>query len=168
MRLGILSDTHDRVPAIEAAAAAFRDAGVAQVLHAGDFVAPFALPPLQAAGAPVTAVFGNNDGERLGLKGRCDSFGWRLEPKFAVLEVGGLRVAMHHEPEPVEALAASGLYDLVVYGHTHAVDLRQTASGCWIVTPGEVCGWLTGQCTCVVFDIAARQPQLVTLPRPTA
>ncbi len=163
MTLGILSDTHDRVPAIAAAAAAFQAAGVAQVVHAGDFVAPFALPPLQAVGVPVTAVFGNNDGERLGLKGRFDSFGWRLEPKFASLEVGGVRVAMHHEPEPVEALAASGLYDLVVYGHTHAVDLRRAESGCWIVNPGEGCGWLTGTCTCVVFDVAAREPRLVTL-----
>lgn len=161
MKIGLLSDTHDNVPEIAAAAAKLKEAGVAQVLHAGDFIAPFALKPLADIGAPVTAVFGNNDGERLGLAKMAASLGFTIEAKFAFREFDGLRVAMHHEPEPVEALAASGLYDLVVYGHTHQLDLRQVAGGAWIVNPGEVGGWVTGRHTIVVVDTAGGEPQLI-------
>ena len=36
MRVGVLSDSHDRVPAIAEFARLFREAGVGMVLHAGD------------------------------------------------------------------------------------------------------------------------------------
>ncbi len=161
MKIGILSDTHDHVPQIVAAAAKLRAAGVAQVFHAGDFIAPFALKPLAAIGAPVTAVFGNNDGERLGLKAVGETVGVTIEAKFAFREFDGLRIAMHHEPEPVEALAASGLYDLVIYGHTHQLEVRQVGGGAWIVNPGEVGGWVTGRQTIVVVDTAGGEPQVI-------
>ncbi|MCC7492000.1 MAG: metallophosphoesterase [Fimbriimonadaceae bacterium] len=164
MKLGLVSDSHDHLTALSAAAEVLRQAGVEQILHAGDFVAPFALPPLQTVGVPVTAVFGNNDGERLFLKSRCDAYGWSLTPKFAFPVFDDCAIALHHEDEPVAALAASGLYQLVVYGHTHAVDLRQHANGCWIINPGELCGWLTGRRTLVLFDTTTGQPELVELP----
>lgn len=162
MIVGIISDTHDNLPAVEAAVAALQDAGVGHLIHAGDFVAPFALPPLQALEVPVTAVLGNNDGERLGLSRRFADYGWELQPKFAYPVIAGCRFAIHHEPEPVEALAASGLYDVVVYGHTHAIDLRR-AGRCWVINPGEVGGWLTGRRTVVVFDTSAREATLIGL-----
>ena len=37
MRVGVLSDSHDRVPAIAEFARLFREAGVSIVLHAGDY-----------------------------------------------------------------------------------------------------------------------------------
>lgn len=152
MKIGILADSHDNLPALAAAAARFKAAGVEQILHAGDFIAPFSLPPLVEAGAPVTAVFGNNDGERLYLATRFKDLGWTLQPKFAFLELAGRRIAMHHEPEPVEALAASGLYDLVVYGHSHTLEIRQ-AEEVLVVNPGECGGWLTGEQTVVIVDL---------------
>jgi len=163
MKVGILSDSHDNLPRLAEAVEAFRAAGVVHVIHAGDFVAPFALPPLRQAGVPVTAVFGNNDGERLVLKARFDSFGWTLAPKFAFPEVAGVRFAVHHEDDPVEALAASGLYAVVVYGHTHQVDIRRTGNGTLVVNPGETGGWLTGRATCVVLDLATLEPELIDL-----
>ena len=163
MKLGILSDTHDNLPLLHRAAERLREAGVGHIVHAGDFVAPFALPPLREVEVPVTGVLGNNDGERVFLKARFDEYGWMLGAKFAFLELGGRRIAVHHEPEPVEALAASGLYEVVIYGHTHAVDIRPAASGTWIINPGEGGGWLTGHSTLVVLDLESLEPELVEL-----
>ncbi|NUQ00454.1 MAG: metallophosphoesterase [Armatimonadetes bacterium] len=162
MKIGILSDSHDNVPAVKLAAERFGAAGVEHVIHAGDFIAPFSLAPLVELGVPVTGVFGNNDGERLVLKARFEAAGWTLEPKFALLNLDGVSIAVHHEPEPVAALAASGLYQVVVYGHTHAVDIR-TEGETLIINPGETGGWLTGQRTVVVLDTATMRPQLITL-----
>jgi putative phosphoesterase len=162
MKLGLLSDSHDNLPALRAAARTFQEAGVAHVIHAGDFVAPFSLPPLRDIGVPVTAVYGNNDGERVFLARRFAEFGWDLEPKFAFPVFGTVRVAVHHEPEPVEALAASGMYDIVVYGHTHALEVRRQGE-VWVINPGEVGGWLTGRHTIVIVDLETVTPSVVDL-----
>jgi putative phosphoesterase len=48
-----------------------------------------------------------------------------------------------HEPRGVDAVAAAGEHDLVVYGHTHEREERAVGRT-RIVNPGEVCGWLGG------------------------
>lgn len=67
MRLGLIGDTHGYVPALEAAIAGCRDAGVDLLIHCGDFLsAPFSPDPpdetialLQAEN--VTAITGNGE-----------------------------------------------------------------------------------------------------------
>ena len=39
MKLGVISDTHDNVPAVEAAMDRFEAVGVESVVHCGDFIA---------------------------------------------------------------------------------------------------------------------------------
>jgi predicted phosphodiesterase len=53
--IGILSDTHDNLNAIRRAVSFFRDAGCRLIIHAGDFVAPFAAKELAAANCPVSS-----------------------------------------------------------------------------------------------------------------
>jgi uncharacterized protein len=64
MRIGVMSDTHDRVPAIEELLTRLAAKGVSMVMHAGDYCSPFALAPFQRAGIPLLGVFGRNDGDR--------------------------------------------------------------------------------------------------------
>ena len=73
MLVGVIADTHDNLPLVARAMELFRRRGVGAVLHAGDFVAPFALKPFVAADMPLTGVFGNNDGERDGLAALSDA-----------------------------------------------------------------------------------------------
>jgi uncharacterized protein len=121
MDIGIVSDTHDNVPAAERAAAIFDDEGVEVVVHCGDFVAP---PLLSAFGGfELHGVLGNNDGEIAGLHATFDGLGngSTLHGRFADLEFDGLSFAvLHGESKPeVEALAAAETYDVVCYGHHH-------------------------------------------------
>lgn len=67
MILGILADTHDNLPKIEKAVKLFNKNKVDFVLHAGDFVAPFAISALKGLSCGWQGVFGNNDGEKEGL-----------------------------------------------------------------------------------------------------
>ncbi|MCM8780547.1 MAG: metallophosphoesterase family protein, partial [Candidatus Omnitrophica bacterium] len=67
MRIGIISDTHDNLPKIDSAVEYFNRQRVGFVLHAGDFVAPFAVAKLKKLDCDWAGVFGNNDGEREGL-----------------------------------------------------------------------------------------------------
>ena len=69
MRIGILADTHDNLPKIERAVRFFNKEKVDFVLHAGDFIAPFAVSKLKGLTCSWLGVFGNNDGEKNGLSG---------------------------------------------------------------------------------------------------
>ena len=47
MLIGLMSDTHDRVPAVAELVRRMTELGVGLVLHAGDFCSPFSLKPFQ-------------------------------------------------------------------------------------------------------------------------
>jgi putative phosphoesterase len=162
MRIGILSDSHDNLPALERIVERFNAEKVELVLHAGDFVSPFTSIPLAKLCARLVGVFGNNDGDRLYLTRRFEGIG-TLHSGLHTFEAGGARIALMHEPQAVDALAASGAYDLVVYGHTHKLDVRSGRPG--IVNPGEAGGWLTGRSTAVVFNTDTGVGEIVNLPR---
>jgi hypothetical protein len=157
MLIGVMADSHDNVPKIEAAVSLFNQHQVQHVLHAGDFVAPFAIDPLRGLDCPVLSVFGNNDGERLGLAARIREIG-EVHAYLATATLADRRIAVVHYPELAEPLAKSGAFDLVVYGHTHRVDQRQDHG--LLLNPGETGGWLTGCSTVAVVELTALQVQL--------
>jgi len=160
MKIGIISDTHDNLPKIREAVAVFLAEGVEHVIHAGDFIAPFTATPFLDLMVSFTGVFGNNDGERRGLTNRFAPIG-EISCPTAQLELSGRRIVVMHEPDLADAVAASGLYDVIIYGHTHQIDIRKELA--LIVNPGEACGWVTGRCTVVVLDMETMEPKLIDL-----
>ena len=160
MKLGVMADSHDNVPMVRRAVEVFRSRGVELVIHAGDFVAPFAVAPLADLGCRVVAVFGNNDGERVVLAKKFEAIG-EVHPNLAEIEIGGRRIATMHYPELAEPIAASGRYDLVIYGHTHELDVRQGETV--TLNPGEVGGWLTGRSTVAIVCLDSMEVEIVDL-----
>ena len=160
MLIGIMSDTHDSLQAIANALDALRHRGVEHILHAGDFIAPFAVKALGGLSVPVTGVFGNNDGERAGLSMAFQSIG-ELSSGPVAVQLAGRRIALMHEPRLVRQLARSGEFDLCVFGHTH--ELAIETDGALMVNPGEVCAYVSGRATLVVLDLATMRPETVEL-----
>lgn len=160
MLVGILSDTHDNLTNLRRLLALFRERGVELVLHAGDFVSPFTAEPFKEAGLKVIGVFGNNDGDKLYLQERYRGVG-ELHPGPHEFELGGRRVLLMHEPRALEALVASGHYDLVIYGHTHRPEIREGRP--LVINPGEAGGWLTGQASAALVDLSTLRVELLKL-----
>ncbi len=160
MKLGIISDTHDNMPAIAKAVKLFNSEGVDLVIHAGDFISPITANEFGKLTAPFIGVFGNNDGERLYLVERFKEIG-RIYPDYHKFEFAGKRGVVMHEPKFIESLVKSSDYDLVIYGHTHEIDIRE--GNTVVVNPGEACGWLTGKSTVVILDSATMSPRLIEL-----
>jgi len=158
MLIGVISDTHDNLTALRKALAKFKAAGAKLVLHAGDFVSPFVAVPFQEAGLSLVGVFGNNDGDKLYLRERFSGVG-ELHFGPHELELSGRKIVLMHEPRALEALIASGKYDLIVYGHTHKVDLRPGPP--LVLNPGECGGWLSGRATCAIVDLERLQAEIV-------
>lgn len=168
-KIGIISDTHDNLPAVEAALERLEKVGVKLLLHAGDIIAPFTLRRFLSRGFEFRGVFGNNDGELLMLSRVAREHGAVLAQQPLVTEVEDLRVIVLHGLSGVEetksfaaALAKSGEYDVVVYGHTHEVDVRKVGR-VLVVNPGEACGYLTGRRSLAVLDTEKMEVELITL-----
>ena len=146
MKLGVVSDSHDHVKLLRRALDEFSARDVAAVLHAGDLIAPFSAKLLVGLDVPVYCIFGNNDGEKAGLK--------KLLPQLQYgplrLELGGRTIVMHHffdwlKPEDVEGA------DVVIGGHTHEI-VHDMRGGVLYLNPGECCGVLTDRPTVAVLD----------------
>jgi len=163
MKVGILSDSHDRLENLRQAAGLFLRAGVKAVIHAGDFCSPFCFLELSALkGIPMYAVFGNNDGDRLLLQEKSRGF-CTFKDAVHQLELDGRRVVVMHYPDLAQSLYGSGQYDLVIYGHTHRPVTRADGSGRLLVNPGSCAGYLTERATAAVWDTAAMELEIINL-----
>ena len=157
MIIGVLSDTHDRLPAIDAALAVFARHGVETVLHPGDLVAPFAAKRLLAWKGPLHVTYGNNDGERKGLKNALP----QIQDGPLIIDLAGKKILLHHYLDwcaPADLAKAQ----IVVTGHTHET-VNEVRDGKLILNPGECCGWVTGRSTVAVLDTDAFSANIIEL-----
>jgi putative phosphoesterase len=160
MRIGIMADSHDNIPMIKRACELFNNREVRMVFHAGDYIAPFALNPLnQILQMDYRGVFGNNDGERAGLHKIAQG---RIHPSPCEFAVGDWQVLVAHELLAPEAEAAGNRYRLVVYGHTHLPEVKHKGNTLF-VNPGESGGWLFGRCTVAIAHLDTLEAEIIDL-----
>ncbi len=162
MKIAILSDIHDNIWVLRDLLAGLEaDA----LLFCGDFCAPFTLKQIgEGFGGPIHAIFGNNDGDQWLMGQVAARFSHvTLHGDFAEVELGGRQVAVTHYPPIGRALARSGVYDLVCYGHNHERAVEQVGRTL-LVNPGEVMGRF-GLSTYAVYDTESGQARLVEVER---
>lgn len=159
MLIGIMSDTHDDMEKIRAAVELFNSKGVGLVLHAGDIVSPFTFEVLNDLKAEFRGIFGNNDGDKLLLMEKSRG---RLTHQPLVREVDGKRIVMVHEPDLAEALARSGDFDIVIYGHLHRPDEHKTGNAL-VLNPGKVARLHKGESTLALLDTESLRAEIVRL-----
>lgn len=155
MRIGVFSDTHDRLPALDHGLAVFQHRGVETVVHAGDLVAPFAARRLRAWPGRLHVIFGNNDGERDGLKGVLP----QIQDGPLWVETDGKRILVHHFVDwcdPADVARA----DIIITGHTHEV-VRERRDGKLFLNPGECCGWVNGRCTVAILATDSLSAEII-------
>ena len=140
MKIAVLSDVHDALPALRAALASLRD--VDAVLVAGDLCSPFVLPVLadDYQGGPIHVVFGNNDGDRFRMARVAAGYDrLQLHGEAWIGRIGELEVAMSHFPELAGAIDASR-FDLIICGHDHRFRAERDRRA-WRLNPGSLLGW---------------------------
>jgi len=159
MLIGILADTHDNMVTLKKAVEYFNARQVHHIIHAGDFTSPFTFRILNQLQADFTGIFGNNDGDRLLLQKQS---GGKIHNQPHLLELANRKIIVMHEHQIIDALAQSGCYDLVIYGHTHEAEIRQVKNTL-IINPGEASGWLYGKPTVAVADLSKMTAEIINL-----
>ena len=141
--IGILSDTHDNLTRVREAVRLFNDAGCDLVIHAGDFVAPFAaeeLRNLRRPGQGRLRQLRRREGRPgPGLPGARGDPGAR--PSGSAMPAAASCVC--HLDAAVGGTPPEKACDIVVFGHTHR-PLVEAREGVLLINPGEAGGWLTG------------------------
>ena len=127
MRLGIISDTHGRLPSD--VFDVFEQ--VDHILHGGDIGGVDLLVELEAL-APVTAVYGNHDG--LYIREKCD--------QVAKLVLDGFYVTVTHgdqfgTPNPIVLRENFPEAEIILYGHTHVPLLELVDKTVTVMNPGS-------------------------------
>ena len=159
MRIGVVSDTHNRLPNVARLVELLNEAGVAYVIHTGDITQAATLEVLARLDAPLVGVFGNNDaGERDALEHAAARFDMRLsDPPFS-LELAERRIVVVHDPRALDG--ALGDHDLALHGHTHRYAFERRA-GCMVFNPGECAGHISGWNAVGVVDLATLDAELL-------
>jgi putative phosphoesterase len=160
MLIGILSDSHDNVPYLNKAVEIFNQKQVGHVLHAGDFVSAFTSKPFSNLKCKFAGVFGNNDGDKLLLKAGFKNIGEIYDDVYEDI-IDNKKIILFHRETLVEEIAGSRKYDIIIYGHTHRVDLREGKP--LIINPGECGGWISGKSTIAILDTEKMKAEIIEL-----
>lgn len=162
MRVGILADTHDRVPAIAELVARMIAGGASLLMHAGDHCSPFSLVPVNDANVPMLGVFGRNDGDIAGLSAvAAQGVGTELYESPHSFEVSGKQIMIVHDIGEVNQRSLAH-HHFVFHGSSHQVEMK-TRGDTLLLNPGEACGWLYGACTAALVDLETKAVEILKL-----
>jgi len=124
MKIGIISDSHDDITNVNRAIDIFIEKKIRFVIHAGDIISPPVITEfkrLTDEGVDLFGIYGNNDGEKKGLKSAFNSVKGNLLGDEGKFEIDGLKFCVLHGQDlrKKEKFIQSQKFDVVIYGHSH-------------------------------------------------
>ena len=160
MKLGVISDTHDRIERVHQALDEFRRRDVELIIHCGDIESTDTVRAF--ARWPVHFVFGNCDWRPDLLRLAIAEIGGHLHEPFGELTLDEKKVAWVHSHVFAlkQELEMSGQYDYLFYGHTHAAEQHYTGRTL-VVNPGAL--HRVRVKSCLVVDLISGELETVTL-----
>lgn len=164
MRIGVISDTHDRVEAVADALRLLAEQNVELVLHCGDIESVDTVALFK--GVPTHFVYGNWDKDRGKLAAAIRDVGGHHYDSFGAVELRGKRLAwVHsHERHQLYELEHCNYFDYVFYGHTHVREQHRTGRTL-VANPGAL--FRANPKTCCILDVASGEikPILVSVAK---
>lgn len=164
MRIGVFSDVHDHRKELNAAIQRFEKEGVEEAIFCGDFCSPIPARIMGASKLKIHAVFGNTDD-----RPKITQFADREFPNLKIYQdsdksellIAERKLAFYHFPWPAEALARTGDYDAVFFGHTHEKSEKMHGNTLFL-NPGDVMG-LKNDPSCAIYDSETNSAEFISL-----
>jgi putative phosphoesterase len=164
MFTGLFADTHDHLANIRLAVERFNEAECELVLFAGDLVSTFAVPPLRKLKCPFVGCFGDNEGNKVGLRAGFTMVGQIGEPPVRYTAADGTRFILCHMQRQLRGEPDD--WDIALFGHTHKPRVTRDEKGRLLINPGETSGWTFGRPTIALLETATREVQIIDLAPP--
>ena len=162
MKIGLMADSHDRIPAIAELLRQMREGGATMVLHAGDYISPLSLKPFEDVHMTLQGVFGRNDGDPQGLLARASAgLGLEIFESPHSFEIAGHQILLVHDIGDVARRSVKS-HSVVIHGFTHQQSMK-TQGDSLVVNPGETCGWLFGTPQAAILDLDSKQVDFLAL-----
>jgi putative phosphoesterase len=141
MMIAVVSDTHDHIKNTRAFVRQANEAGAELMIHCGDLVSPFMLEEMDGFNGKIHIIAGNNPGDQFlmaqQIAKRAEKV--RYHGLFGALRIDDMNTAWVHEPHLAKAIAKSGEFQLVCFGHTHRW-LYEISEDVVMLNPGEILG----------------------------
>ena len=158
MKIAVISDSHDNRDKFKKASIVAKQSNAEAILHCGDIVAPSTLKEARETGLPIHAIHGNNTGDLVMMQhiagkpeNRISFYG-----QDASIKLGERTIFLVHYPHYARAMAVTGEYDIVCYGHDHHYHEEQVenikGSKTLLLNPGSVAG-LDGPASFMIVDL---------------
>jgi putative phosphoesterase len=139
MNVAIISDSHDNVKRLKQAISVANDEKCEYLIHLGDIVSPYTAGALGDFKGIIKAVFGNCDGDKIGLFHTFESFDGEIKRSPYSFTIMDKRFAIMHEPDFLDELVLSRGFDYILYGHLHKIDIQKKGET-RVINPGESAG----------------------------
>lgn len=161
MRIGVVSDTHDRQEAVAEAVRLLMEQQVELLLHCGDIESPDTVRAFKPI--PTHFVYGNWDKDKARLSAAIKDIGGTHYESFGFLTLAGKRVAwVHsHERHQLRQLENADYFDYVFYGHTHVREQHRTGRTL-VANPGAL--FRANPKTCIVLDLLTGEIKPIIVP----
>ncbi|CAN5424928.1 MJ0936 family phosphodiesterase [soil metagenome] len=161
MRIGVISDTHDRHELAAEAVRLLGEQRVELILHCGDIETLDIVQTFKPI--PTQFVFGNWDKDRVNLTAAIKAIGGQSHDSFGAIELAGKRVAwLHsHERNKLYELEHCNYFDYIFYGHTHVREQHRTGKTL-VANPGAL--FRANPKTCIVLDVVTGEIKPIILP----
>ncbi len=144
LRLGVLSDPHQRVDLQKEAIDFLKKRGASYLLHLGDLCTEKNLESLQESGLPYVAIFGNNDTRLTPL---ANQYNIKKEPYY--VKVQNTTIKMMHLPYYLTPDS-----DLVLFGHLHKFSV-EFQNNTLFLNPGEICARNKNLTECAYIEVSS-------------
>lgn len=151
MKIGVISDTHDKFETTEEAIRLLTGQGAELLIHCGDICSPTTVRLFDSI--PTHFVFGNND-EPEELISTIAAVGAFHQGELGQLTLAGKEIAWVHSHrwKQLHRLEHSGEFDYVFYGHTHEAESHR-AGRTLVANPGAL--HRARPKTCLLVDLAS-------------
>ncbi len=161
MRIGVVSDTHDRQEAVAEAVRLLMEQHVELILHCGDIESPDTVRAFKPV--PTHFVYGNWDKDKAKLSAVIKDIGGTHYDSFGALTLADKRIAwVHsHERHQLRQLENADYFDYVFYGHTHVREQHRTGRTL-VANPGAL--FRANPKTCIVLDLLTGEIKPIIVP----
>lgn len=163
MLIAAISDTHDNLVNIDIALAEINRREITHLIHCGDTSTFDTLAYIHThfQGKIYTTLGNDEKSPETRVRdartlSRCTQFESVGEVSLANTTIGFV-----HYPEAANLLARSGVYNIVLYGHTHK-PWKESVGTCMLLNPGNIAG-LYYPPSFAIINLQTRVPELIPL-----